>query len=230
MTGFVTFDLETIPSLDPAVRQRIEESIQPPGNISKQETIDAWNRDKRPAAVEEAWRKTAFDGGLGKIAVISWAIEDQDPVFLYSNDWETAHGERQVIESFFGDIGRWLTARRGDSTRPLIVGHNCINFDLRFLYRRCVVLRVPVPYWLPVNARPWDDHVFDTMVAWAGHRDYASMDSICEALGIEGKGEMDGSKVWDAVKEGRISEVAQYCAEDVSRTREMYKRMSFQEA
>src|SRR5574337_886391 len=116
--------------------------------------------------------------------------------------------------------------------RPCIVGHNHAGFDLRFIWQRAVILGVKPPIWWPHNARPWDtDVVFDTMVQWAGTGNRISMDNLCAALGLPGKSEgMDGSMVWDAVKDGRISEVADYCKGDVERTRAIYKRMTFAEA
>ncbi len=53
------------------------------------------------------------------------------------------------------------------------------------------------------------------------------MAKICKALGIDGKGDIDGSKVWDYVQAGRIAEVAEYCKGDISRTLAMYKRFNF---
>ena len=47
-------------------------------------------------------------------------------------------------------------------------------------------------------------------------------------LNIEQKGDIDGSKVWKAVQDGRIDEVAEYCAKDVERVRAIYKRMNFE--
>jgi len=51
-------------------------------------------------------------------------------------------------------------------------------------------------------------------------------------LGIDAKGselgdEIDGSKVWDFIREGRIADVAAYCGGDVARAREMHRRLTF---
>jgi predicted PolB exonuclease-like 3'-5' exonuclease len=66
------------------------------------------------------------------------------------------------------------------------------------------------------------------MTAWAGARNRVSLDKLCKAFGIETpKGGIDGSKVWDYVKAGKIDEVAAYCARDVEATRKVYKRLTF---
>ncbi len=44
--------------------------------------------------------------------------------------------------------------------------------------------------------------------------------NLCKALGVSCKESgIDGSKVWDYINAGQISDVADYCAEDVMATR-----------
>jgi hypothetical protein len=220
----ITLDIETCPAQNPAVREEIAATIEPPGNISKAETIAAWHAEKKPIAVEEAWRKTSFDGGLGHICVIGLAIDDFLPVAFYRDDWHAS--EAAVLREFFGSIDK--ACAKHPNERPVFIGHNLIEFDLRFIYQRAVVLGVKPSPHIPFNARPWgDSSVFDTMTAWAGARNRVSLDKLAKALGAGGKGDMDGSMVWDAVNEGRIAEVAEYCRDDVAMTRAIYKRMTF---
>lgn len=231
----IVFDIETIPSQDPDVRAAIERSIMPPKTLKKAESIAAWEAEDRPAAIEEKWRKTALNGGQGHIAVLSWALDDAPPETIYCAEWFGA--ERDILTTWFAAVDAALKLRMqsGDSRRPIIVGHNHVGFDLRFIFQRCVVLGIEPPWWFPIAPKAWDtETVFDTMVAWAGQRDYVRMDDVCAALGIGGKGtefageeDIDGSRVWDYVRDGKIDIVAQYCAGDVERTREMFRRMTF---
>ena len=117
--------------------------------------------------------------------------------------------------------------------RPVFVGHNLVGFDLRFLFQRSVMLGIRPPIWMPVNPKPWDESVFDTMTAWSGFGNRVSLDKLCRAFGIAAKGseigeEIDGSMVWNFVQAGRIADVAKYCAGDIERTREIHKRLTFQ--
>lgn len=65
------------------------------------------------------------------------------------------------------------------------------------------------------------------MIAWAGYKDRISQDALCQALGIEGKPDgIDGSKVWDFFKEGRIEEIKAYNIDDVLKVRKIYNRIS----
>ncbi len=91
------------------------------------------------------------------------------------------------------------------------------------------MLGIKPPSIIPFHARPWDDAVFDTMTKWAGAKGSIKLDDLCKALGIAGKDGMDGSMVWDEVREGRIAKVATYCGNDVRMTRAAHRRMTFAE-
>lgn len=216
----ITFDVECIGSDDPETVAEIAATIKPPGNLKKQETIDKWLAEDKPAAVAEAVKKTCFDGSLGKIVCIGWAFNDLDPGSAYGND------EKYIIHSFFSDV-RIATHNSG----PLFVGHNITGFDLRFLWQRCVVLGIKPPPAIPFKAKPWDSTIFDTMAAWNPERDKKiSLDRLCKALRVPTpKDVMDGSQVWDYVKAGRIEEVAAYCRGDVEAVRACYRKMTFTE-
>lgn len=140
--------------------------------------------------------------------------------------------EKELISMFFEDISKDImefnnrkhTHIMSDSHK--FIGHN-ISFDLRFLYQRSVINGVKPSINLYQDSKPWDGKTVDTMTLWSGYGNKISLHNLCKALGIEGKDDLDGSKVWDYVKEGRIDEVAKYCAKDVERVREVYKRIMF---
>lgn len=218
----IYFDIETCPSQNASVRADIAASIEPPGNISKAETIAAWHAEKKPAAVEEAWRKTSFDGALGHICVIGVAFDDEPSRSIYSSAWHK--DEAVILAEFFTMLDERLAEQ--PNMRPIFIGHNVIEFDLKFLYQRSVVLNMKPSRHIPFSARPWDDGVYDTMLRWGAIRG-GSLDKITKAIGLDGKGDLDGSMVWDYVKAGRIDEVAEYCKHDVDLTRSLYRRMTF---
>jgi predicted PolB exonuclease-like 3'-5' exonuclease len=63
---------------------------------------------------------------------------------------------------------------------------------------------------------------------WSQDREKrASMDRLCRAFGIPGKGDFDGSMVAETWAVDPLK-VVSYCEDDVRRTRAMYKRMMFQ--
>lgn len=214
---YLYFDIETIPSQSPEVHARIAESITPPGNISKAETIAAWEADKKPALIKDAIAKTALDGSVGHICCIGAAADDRAAIATTSDD------ERGLIVQFL----EWAEKRVAeDSYRfPTIVGHNVVNFDIRFIWQRAIVLGIRMPGWFPRDPKPWGNECFDTMTAFAGARNTIGMDRLCSALGLDGKGDIDGSMVGDLWAAGERERIAEYCKADVERTREIHKRM-----
>ena len=223
MNTILYLDIETIPAQRQDVRDYVAAKVEHPGNISKAETIAAWHVEKKPALVEEAYLKTSFDGGLGQICVIGWAIDD-GPARTYHVYDLSREQEAKLLEDWFCMI---YDAYR-PTNMPRFIGHNVIGFDLPFLWKRAMVLGVKPPSMVPRNPKPWSDSVADTMLMWDGQqRAGGSMDRICRLMGIAGKGDIDGSKVWPMVQAGNIGAVADYCAGDVERTRAMFKRMTF---
>ena len=246
----ITLDAETLPDMRPGAREAFIEdarkNIRPPSDLTKERALDElgvmdagerkytskekalamwcerFGAEQADAVGDAAWRRTAFDAARGHICCISWAVEDGEP---FSDFIQTINDERDVLRLFFSALKK----SHDDNLlrRPLFVGHNHVGFDLPFIFRRAVILGVEPPAFLPRLPKTWDESVFDTMVQWAGHGNRISMDDLCQALNIPGKGDMDGSKVCDYFLQGRIKEIAEYCRGDVERTREIYRRLTF---
>lgn len=248
----IFIDLETIPSQNPEVKAEFlksaQENIKAPSTLTKEQAaIDLGITDKDDIkftskdsmlakwvevkgaeaailAADESWRKTSFDGGLGHICVIGWAIDDQPTKELHIHSIDDITSELIIISEFSNIINKLCAERPNE--RPRFIGHNLIEFDLQFLFRRHVVLNVKPSPHIPFNARPWDDSVYDTMQKWGGTRG-GSLNKITKACGLESKGDIDGSMVFDYVRDGKIIEVAEYCRHDVEITRNLFKRMTF---
>ncbi|MDE3023709.1 MAG: hypothetical protein KGI54_17985 [Pseudomonadota bacterium] len=252
----IYLDIETIPAQDPTVLQSIREELshdfKAPSGLTKEKAaeelgidaekakyiskdsmlarwVERFRDEKLEEVAEEKWRRTSFDGALGHIAVIGYAIDNDDPGSVWNLIPEA--DEAEVLSEFFAIIRDSYSP--SSDRLPVIVGHNVIDFDLRFIFQRAVILGIEPPAVIPFYARPWDDRVFDTMTRWAGIGNRVSLDKLCKVLGISQKGaelngeDIDGSMVWDFIKAGRIEDVATYCAGDVMRTREIYKRLTF---
>lgn len=214
-------DIETIPSEDPAVRDELAAGITPPGNMSKADTIAAWEVDKKPALVEEAVRKTSFDATFGRVCCIGWAFEDEPAQTVMAED------ETTILTGLCSQVG--IFAGKNES-RLEVVGHN-VSWDLRFLLQRCIIHSVRPPHTLmaAMQAKPWGESIRDTMLMWNPEREKRiKLDTLCKVLGVPtSKGEMDGSKVWDAYQAGEYEKIATYCKADVEATRRVFRRLSF---
>lgn len=214
----VFVDIETIPNQSPEYRAKVRETIKPPGNIKKPESIAAWLAENAETATDEAVAKTSFEPAYGHIACIGWAVGDSSPMSLSNKTTDT---EADNLGCFFDAVQDACTVHM---TRW--IGHYISGFDLRFLLNRAIVLGVKLPsaLTLPRDIKPWSDNVFDTMVAWAGAKGTISQDSLAKALGMNGKGDFDGSMVAEAWANGEHDKIAAYCRSDVETVRSIYRR------
>lgn len=219
MINWFYLDVESIPTRDESVIDRIAEEITPPGNISKAETISAWHLEKKPALVKEAVSKTSFDGVLGSLCTIGWACDDGEP---QSITWPLdVDSEAAMIYTFKTIVEPFAS----QAVTPVIVGHYVADFDLRMLWQRAMILGIRMPSWFPFFPRPWDRSIIDTMTTFAGAKGTIGLDRLCDALGIPGKGDFDGSMVADAWSRGEYERIGEYCRQDVERTRAVHKKM-----
>lgn len=225
MMNFIHLDIETIPTQRQDVRDFIANTVTHPGNISKAETIAKWNEESRPAAVQEAIDKTGLDGAFGQIVCIGFDLYDTGEAdAIYGLD------EADVLTRFNDAL---KVIRHADLLNTTVVGHNVAGFDLRFLLQRHIVNGIrPHPLIArAAQAKPWEsEKVFDTMVQFAGVGNRISLDKLCLALGLPGKGDITGADVWPMVHAGKLAEVADYCIDDVRKTRAVFKRMTFANA
>ncbi len=227
MTTPIFLDIETIPAQSDRLVEEIAANVKPPGNMKKADTIAKWEAEDKPTAVADALKATSFDGAYGEVILVGLSVGTSSIDVLRRKARED---EGSVLEAAF----EWLDTHIPAGQRRMIqvVGHRVVDFDLRFLWQRAVIHGVVPPDWMPWLVKQWDERVFDTMVQWSGVGKTVSLDKLCSVLGVARKGteigeNIDGSKVWQFWKDGRIEELALYCAGDVSRVRELYQRMRF---
>ena len=110
------------------------------------------------------------------------------------------------------------------------IGHNVMDFDLQFIYKRSIINGVRPTQWLSF-ARYRNNPIYDTMREWEkwSMGSSISLDMLAKILDLESSksGGLDGSKVFDYYQKGKLSEIYDYCAADVKVTREIYKKMTF---
>lgn len=216
---YLYLDIETIPAQTPAEKARIAAGVKVPGNIKLPKSIAEWEQEKKPAAVEEAIAKSSLDGTYGHICCIGFAYGEKPAQSLMWGD-PNMDDELSLLRVFTDHLQLGYA-----STIPTIVGHNVVGFDIRFIWQRAIVLGVRMPGWFPRDPKPWGNEAFDTMTAWAGSRNFIGMDNLSAALGLEGKGEIDGSMVGQIWADGKREEIAAYCRADVERTRAIHRKM-----
>ena len=238
----IVIDIETVPVQVPAHVEAIRDEmagklsanlaqVRAPANYKDPAKIAEYVeternrlRDLHDADVEKAILSTSFDGGYGQIVCVGWCIGDDEPQSMRVQDLSLEQ-ERAMLR----DWCALMQSLHGTSgTRPVLIGHNLLAFDLPFVWKRAMVHGIKPPFWLPRDPKPWSETVVDTMTYWAGTRDRISLDKLCRVLGVPGKGDgPTGADVWPMVQDGRLDDVAQYCRDDVVRTRAVFKRMTF---
>ncbi|MDO8657114.1 MAG: hypothetical protein Q7K55_00100, partial [Candidatus Levybacteria bacterium] len=56
------------------------------------------------------------------------------------------------------------------------------------------------------------------------------LDTLAKVLGLpSSKDEMDGSMVWEYYQNGKLEDIKKYCMKDVVLTRQVYRKMTFEE-
>lgn len=221
------FDIETIPASDESLKtlQYLYDKKLKKFEETRTESGDEF------MSFDEFFEKTNLDGAFGKILCIGYAFDDE-PVKSFCEP----ENEKKMLEDF------WDIAARTD----LFVGHNIMEFDLRFIMQRSAILGVK-PTWNKFEEpgkKPWEMGkflsfaryrncpIFDTMCEWSNWgRPNVGLEHIALAMGIPTPKEgIDGSQVWNFYKAGKIKEIDDYCKRDVETTRAVYKRMTFENA
>lgn len=208
----IYLDIETIPSQDKAVIDTID--VKPPATIKKQETLDKWYAEEYPVKLQEAQDKMSLDGLTNQIIVIGLAFDDSEVITIANDD------EYNLLNEFYHTL-----KTKADAFGNVFIGHNILGFDLNVIKKRSIIENVIPDFKIPFAAKPWDDGVYDTMLRW-DVKNFTSQDKIALALGLGGKGDMNGSMVYQYWKDGRIDEIKDYCKRDVESVRRIHKRMN----
>lgn len=227
----VFFDVETIPGQSPQAILASED-VKPPGTLKKQESIAAWWACESEQAIRDNHLKQSLDGGCwGEIISIAATTNE-------GQEWvrcrQQGQSEAELLQDFGRAVQGWLdtTAFTGpDGWRwplgdPWFIAHNAA-FDVGYLWRRCVVNNVRLPFKLPAPSSRAGQHYGDTMTLWAGFGGRISLDNLCKALGIESpKGDMTGAQVYPAWQAGEYERIAQYNLDDARACAQVWQRLN----
>ncbi len=194
--------------------------------------IDRIRRDDNFVNEVATWKeKAAFHAEFGKIVCLSIG---------------KLHDGKFYIKTFASKFEEQLLIKAGEAIAKatMICGHNSIEFDFPYWFRRCIVNKVPIPGILSVlGKKKWDVPHFDTMEMWA-HNQWkykASLDLLARIFEIQSpKADMNGSMVAEIyysmfeTEEGQLpmdkeeqvlKRIAKYCGGDVFTDANVYFRM-----
>ncbi len=227
----IIFDIETIPSQQPDARELVRASLKPPGTLKKPESIAAWWANEADAAVEDAYRRQSLDGGLAGEVISIAACTPDGRQWVRCRTQEEKESELLLafgaqVESWIDQDARAVAEGFNYAQDPFLIAHNAA-FDLGFLWRRCIVNGVRLPFKVPGPMARAGQHYGDTMSAWAGYGNRVSLDALCRALGVPSPKDngMDGSQVFDAWLAGEHERIAQYNLADAVATLAVWERL-----
>lgn len=219
MSATLVFDIETIPDLDGARR------------ILGLDTADDDAVTNAMLSRRRAEKGTEFQPAhLQKIVAISCVLRAGDSLKCWSIGDETSD-EAELIQKFFNGVERYT---------PTLVSWNGGGFDLPVLHYRGLIHGVRAQTY-------WDNGHFDRESKWNNYlkryefrhtdlmdvlalytgRQNAPLNEIAVLLGLPGKLGMDGSKVFDTYRAGKLGEIRAYCETDVMNTWLVYLRFQF---
>lgn len=139
------------------------------------------------------------------------------------------NSEKELIQRPLTFIGR---------NQAQVVGWNIDNFDWPVLIQRGLRNGVVIPDICKRPNKPregndyyakFSDARIDLMKAVAGEMSFGNNPKLSDtaiALGLPGKEGMDGSKVYEAWKEGRLAEIVKYCNHDCAMTYQIWLRVA----
>ncbi len=174
-------------------------------------------KPRGPEESEEQYLKRLSLSALtARVLCLGYAFEPPvgAPAQVFSGD------EPEILREF------WALAGSVD----LFVGHNVLDFDLRFVCQRSIIHRIKPSREIPF-ARFRNAPIYDTMHEWTKWgREGVKLDSLALALDLPSpKDGMDGSKVYPAFVAGRLGEIYDFCRGDVETVRLVYRRLKFGE-
>ena len=160
--------------------------------------------------------RLGLDPCTGRIICIGvyWLEVDRSRAYCQSD-------ERELLANFWSDLGQIRPTR--------FVTFNGKSFDFPYINVRSAILEVPIPREILLDTRRFStDRHFDVREALTNYDRYrkGTLEFFCEIFGVPSpKDGIDGSKVGDYFKQGRLDEIAHYCLADCKATAELYQRL-----
>lgn len=173
--------------------------------------------DIETVALDPSDEKGALDAMTGRVVCVGMLIDDGREAKEITFAGED---EARIITGF------WDALKPGDA----VVGHNVLDFDIRFLQQRSWILGIQPSRTLDTR-RYYTADVIDTLqlwTNWSGNKKGVTLDALGSALGC-GRKSGEGAKVaeWWAVRD--IDSIKRYCGDDVRLTYRVYCRLTYQE-
>ncbi|MSP98982.1 MAG: 3'-5' exonuclease [Methylotenera sp.] len=217
MTPTLVFDIETIPDTD-----GLRVLYDLPAEASAEDVVNIALHQRRQQNGSEFLPLHQH-----RICAISCALREGNNFKVWTLGDANAT-EAEIIQRFFDGIDKYT---------PQIISWNGGGFDLPVLHYRGLIHGINASrYWdLGEDDKEfkWNNYIsryhtrhLDLMdvLAMFNARANAPLDDLAKLCGFPGKLGMDGSKVWEAYKAGKLEEIRNYCETDVANTHLVFLR------
>lgn len=220
MSKRIYLDIETLPP-DESVREEMAWELNSKRSLGELEINEA--------EIESRFRDLALQGERGRLLCIGLVIEEnrvtkQSGVLGRERQTRKFHlDEARTLRSF------WNLVEGFREGQDLFIGHNILDFDLLFLYKRSCIHGIKPSINLSFRryqSRP----IFDTMWEWTKWHHRISLHDVALALGLQSPKEpnLNGWCVYDLYRQEKHEEIAQYCMRDVMCVREVFYRLQYE--
>ncbi len=211
MTPTLVFDIETIPDTD-----GLKKLLDLPPEMSAEDVANIAFHQRRQHNGSDFLPLQQH-----RVCAISCTLRSAEGFKVWSLG-SADEDEGKLIQRFFDGLEKYT---------PQLISWNGGGFDLPVLHYRGLIHGVKAPrYWdMGEDDREfkWNNYIsryhmrhLDLMDVLAMYqpRANAPLTEIAQLCGFPGKLGMDGSKVWDAYKNGEIEAIRNYCETDVVNT------------
>jgi hypothetical protein len=192
---------------------------------------DALRDEEHARKADDIYKRTSLSGLFGELWVISYAVDDNEPITLVRNG-KDPDGEGAMLRTFAQEMIDLDNDINFPRNLDAVVAHGA-DFDRGMLRQRATAHGVYLPSAISAwGLRPWDraNRWVCTMELWTGdNRSRVSLGDLALALAVDapvkGQDGVTGDQVWPLICAGQIDRVASYCADDVRRVRAIYQRI-----
>lgn len=178
-TTRLTFDLETRALPEEQLFERFNPEFKPRGNLTDPNKIKADLLAKRQDWLDESTLRAE----RSQILALGFTTDAGETV-------NCLHGENEVDDILRPFLDGLDKTGWDNDTFLEVSGFNILDFDLPFFRRRCILNRVPFPFYNAANRwHPWTFKTFDAMVDWqcgTKREPFVSLETLGKALGICG--------------------------------------------
>lgn len=227
-----TIDIETIPCQNipnECIPKFDSESVKY-GNLKDPVKRQAKEEEERAAFQDGLTKKMSTTPTLAQLCTFVGIKYDTD------KDKILEKVSIQVTKAYEADdldavSDGWDFIRKMYNERTPLVSFNGIGFDLPIMWHRAIAQDVPVDSFMyqrltPRYGGPFHYDLLGILAGWTldkmrGH----NLDFFLNLFGIGSKGDMDGSKVYEAWQLGEYEKIQQYCESDVLQTCKLFQRV-----